>query len=141
MIQFHCCNKPTKLSPEDFGFYFEAADDADWQDIEFDPKGIIKKGEWFHVAATWDFTGGLPFLYINGEALGTSPNKIAGGFPPLHEKPRFGTETIVYVPITNGANGVIDEIAFYAKQLEEKEIQGIMDASAPVEPSGKFTTT
>ena len=33
------------INPEDFGFYFEAADDADWQDIEFDPKGIIKKGQ------------------------------------------------------------------------------------------------
>ncbi|MCH8290926.1 LamG domain-containing protein [Candidatus Poribacteria bacterium] len=130
------------ITPAEFGFYFEAADDADWQDVEFDPKGVIKKGKWFHVVATWDFSGGAtPFLYIDGKELGTSPKKIEGGFPALNEKPRFGTETIKYIPITNGAEGIIDEIAFYAKVLEEKEIQGIMDASAPVEPSGKFTTT
>ena len=31
------------INPEDFGFYFEAADDGDWQDIEFDPQVSSKK--------------------------------------------------------------------------------------------------
>jgi hypothetical protein len=128
------------INPQDFGFYFEAADDADWQDVEFDPKGVLKKGQWFHVAATWDFGGGLPFLYIDGEELGASPKKIAGGFPPLHEKPRFGTETIKYVPMKNGADGIIDEIAFFSKQLPEKDIKTFMETSAPVDPAGKLAT-
>ena len=31
------------INPQDFGFYFEDKADADWQGIEFDPKGKIKK--------------------------------------------------------------------------------------------------
>ena len=129
------------INPEDFGFYFEAADDADWQDVEFDPDGIIKKGQWFHVAATWDFTGGEPFLYIDGEEAATSGNQIGGGFPKLHEKPRFGWETIPYVAMKNGAQGVIDEISFWQRQLEDDEIQEMMDISMDVEAKGKLAVT
>ena len=49
------------ITPAEFGFYFEAADDTDWQDVEFDPADIIEKNKWFHVAVTWDFVGGDPF--------------------------------------------------------------------------------
>lgn len=129
------------INPEDFGFYFEAADDADWQDVEFDPDGIIKKGEWFHVAATWDFGGGNPFLYIDGAEAATSGKKITGGFPQLHEKPRFGWETIPYIPFLNGAEGVIDEISFWQRALDEGEIQEMMDTSLDVEAAGKLAVT
>ena len=129
------------INPEDFGFYFEAADDADWQDVEFDPAGIITKDQWFHVAATWDFDGGNPFLYIDGKEAATSGKKITGGFPKLHEKPRFGWETIPYIPLQNGAEGIIDEISFWQRALEEKEIQEMMDASLDVEAAGKLAVT
>lgn len=129
------------INPEDFGFYFEAADDADWQDVEFDPTGIIEKDKWFHVAATWDFDGGTPFLYIDGEEAATSGKKITGGFPQLHEKPRFGWETIPYIPLQNGAEGVIDEISFWQRALEADEIQEMMDTSLDVEAAGKLTVT
>jgi hypothetical protein len=127
------------ITPKDFGFYLEDAADADWQDVEFDPKDVIKAGKWFHVAATWKFNGGNPFLYIDGKQIATSANKL-GGFPILNPKPRFGTEVIKYIPITNGADGVIDEIAIYTKALTEKEIKRDMEASSPVEAVGKLTT-
>lgn len=129
------------INPEDFGFYFEAADDADWQDVEFDPSGIITKDKWFHVAATWDFDGGNPFLYIDGKEAATSGKKITGGFPKLHEKPRFGWETIPYIPLQNGAEGIIDEISFWERALEEKEVQEMMDVSLDVEAVGKLAVT
>ena len=129
------------INPEDFGFYFEAADDADWQDVEFDPSGIITKDKWFHVAATWDFDGGNPFLYIDGKEAATSGKKITGGFPKLHEKPRFGWETIPYIPLQNGAEGIIDEISFWQRALDEKEVQEMMDVSLDVEAAGKLAVT
>ncbi len=125
------------ITPAEFGFYFEAADDGDWQDVEFDPTGIIKKEEWFHCAVTWDFTGEPPFVYIDGKEQATS-RKIGGGFPALHEKPRFGWETVQYIALTNGADGIIDEISFWARALNENEIQEMMDVSLDVEAVGKL---
>jgi len=63
------------FNPEDFGFYFEAADDADWRDVKY-PAGVITKDKWFHVAATWNFDGGNPFLYIDGKEAATSRKKL-----------------------------------------------------------------
>ena len=128
------------ITPAEFGFYFEAADDGDWQDVEFDPTGIIKKGEWFHCAITWDFTGDAPFIYIDGKEQATS-RKITGGFPNLYEKPRFGWETIKYIALTNGAEGIIDEISFWERALDDGEIQEMMDTSLDVEAAGKLAVT
>lgn len=130
------------INPEDFGFYFEAADDADWQDVEFDPAGVLKKDVWFHCAVTWDFAGGEnPFMYIDGKEAATSGKKINGGFPALHEKPRFGWETIQYVAMKNGAEGIIDEISFWQRVLDEGEVQEMMDISLDVKAEGKLATT
>ena len=128
------------ITPAEFGFYFEAADDGDWQDVEFDPTGIIKKEEWFHCAVTWDFAGDAPFVYIDGKEQATS-RKITGGFPALHEKPRFGWETIQYIALNNGAEGIIDEISFWERALDENEIQDLMDVSLDVEAVGKLAVT
>ena len=128
------------ITPAEFGFYFEAADDGDWQDVEFDPTGIIKKEEWFHCAVTWDFAGEPPFIYIDGKEQATS-RKIGGGFPALHEKPRFGWETVQYIALTNGADGIIDEISFWARALEKNEVQDMMDVSLDVEAVGKLAVT
>ena len=128
------------ITPAEFGFYFEAADDGDWQDVEFDPKGVIKKEAWFHAAITWDFGGEAPFIYIDGEELATS-RKITGGFPNLHEKPRFGWETVQYIAMNNGAEGIIDEISFWKRVLDANEIREMMDVSLDVEPIGKLAVT
>jgi len=128
------------IVPKFFGFYFEDASDADWQDIKIDPAGVISAGKWFHVAATWKFGGGSAFMYLDGKEAATSPNKL-GGFPPLNPKPRFGLEVIKYVPSKNGAKGVIDEIAIYNRALTAKEIEKELTFTASVELSGKFATT
>lgn len=129
------------ITPAEFGFYFEAADDTDWQDVEFDPAGVIEENKWFHVAITWDFAGGYPFLYIDGTLIATSI-KITGGFPRLYEKPRFGWETVPYVPMRNGAEGIIDEISFWQRVLNTGEIEYLMAVSllTDVKVAGKLTT-
>ena len=131
------------ITPAEFGFYFEAADDSDWQDVELDPIGIIEKDQWFHVAVTWDFVGGNPLLYIDAEEIATSSKKITGGFPVLHENPRFGWETISYIPMRNGAEGIIDEISFWQRVLNKNEIQYMMAVSllTDVKAAGKLPVT
>jgi hypothetical protein len=125
------------INPEDFGLYFEDASDADWQDIEFNPDGVIVAGQWYHIAATWEFGGGSAFLYINGEQMATSPN-ILGDFPALNPNMRFGLEVIVYVASRNGAKGVIDEIAVYDRALTIDEIAiDLAELGFAVEPTGK----
>lgn len=129
------------INPQDFGFYFEDATDADWQDIEFNPVGVINAGEWYHIAATWKFNGGFAFLYVNGEQAATSPN-VLGPFPPLNPNARFGLEVIKYVASRNGATGVMDEIIIYNRALEADEIaRDMVELGAAVEPSGKATST
>lgn len=128
------------IHPGEFGFYFEAADDADWQDVDFDPSDAIEKDKYFHCAITWDFAGEAPFLYVDGKEQATSRN-IAGGFPPLHETMRFGWETVRYLPITNGAEGVIDEISLWQRALSEDEVNDMMDVSLDVEAAGKLALT
>ncbi len=125
------------IAPPHFGIYFEAADDADWQDVDFDPTGIIKKGQWFHCAVTWDFTGGPPYVYIDGKERVKSRD-ITGGFPKLHEKPRFGWETVEYVAMNNGAEGIIDEISFWARALDVDDIQDLMGISQDVDAVEKL---
>jgi len=129
------------INPEDFGLYFEDASDADWQDIEFNPAGVINAGAWHHIAATWEFGGGFGFVYVNGEEVATSPRAL-GGFPPLHPTPRFGLEVIQYVASANGAMGVIDEIAIYSRALTVDEIAAdMLELGAAVEASNKVSST
>jgi len=125
------------INPEDFGLYFEDASDADWQDIEFNPDGVIVAGQWHHIAATWEFGGGSAFMYINGEQLATSPRTL-GDFPPLNPNIRFGLEVIVYVASRNGAKGVMDEIAVYDRALTIDEIAiDLAELGFAVEPMDK----
>lgn len=130
-----CC------APDKFGFYFEDASDADWQNITFDAEGNLNASEWFHIAATWEFGGGFAFLYLNGEEIATSP-VVLGGFPPLNALPRFGLEPLVYVASTNGATGIMDEIAIYDRALAPDEIAQDMDElQLPVEALDKAAST
>ena len=125
------------INLEDFGFYFEDASDADWQDIEFNPDGVIVAGQWYHIAATWEFGGGSAFLYVNGEQMAKGAN-ILGDFPVLNPNMRFGLEVIVYVASRNGAKGVIDDIAVYNRALTIDEIAMDMEGLGfAVEPVGK----
>jgi hypothetical protein len=129
------------INPQDFGLYFEDASDADWQDIEFDPAGVINAGQWYHIAATWEFGGGFAFLYINGEEAATSP-RVLGAMAALNPNPRFGLEVIKYVASKNGAVGVIDEIVIYNRALSQEEITtDMLELSVSVEVLGKAIST
>ena len=118
------------INPEEFGFYLEDASDADYQGIEFDPSGVIFADTWFHVAVTWEFGGGSAILYLNGEEMARADN--IGGFPSLDSTLRFGLETYAYIPMANGAQGVIDEIMIYDRVFAADEIPLLM-VTAPAE--------
>ena len=83
----------------------------------------------------------IRFCILMGKKRQPAVKKITGGFPKLHEKPRFGWETIPYIPLQNGAEGIIDEISFWQRALEENEIQEMMDTSLDVEAAGKLAVT
>ncbi len=112
------------INPEDFGFYLEDATDADYQGIEIDPSGVITAGNWFHVTATWEFSGGPAILYLDGEEIARADT--LGPFPALDPNPRFGLQTFEYIPSANGAMSVIDDIMIYDKVLTAPEIPVIM---------------
>ena len=112
------------INPEEFGFYLEDVTDADYQAIEFDPDGVIHADTWHHVAVTWEFGGGPAILYFDGVEVARAAS--IGGFPALDPNPRFGLETVAYIPMANGAKAVMDDIMFYNKVLTEAEIQVIM---------------
>ena len=124
-----------------FGFWFEDAADADFQNWQT-PSNVIKAGEWHHVAATWDFEKKKEAkFYINGK----EDSQVAGlgEFPPLNTNPKIGFNVGTgYMPAANGADSVIDEFAIYSKVLDEKEVKSDMDTLAmAVEPVGKLSTT
>ncbi len=112
------------INPEDFGFYLEDGTDADYQGIEIDPAGVIFADTWFHVTVTWEFGGGPAILYIDGKEV--SRANTLGPLPVLYENPRFGLQTIDYIPSANGAKGVIDDISIFDRALTGEEIQTIM---------------
>ena len=45
------------------------------------------------------------------------------------------------VAMNNGAEGIIDEISFWERALNENEIQNLMDVSLDVEAVGKLAVT
>jgi len=112
------------INPEEFGFYLEDGTDADYQGIEIDPAGVITADTWFHVAVTWEFDGGPAVLYIDGQEVARA--NTLGPLPALYENPRFGLQTIDYIPSANGAKGVIDDISMFDRALTAEEIQTIM---------------
>ncbi|MBN1363157.1 MAG: hypothetical protein JW993_21335 [Sedimentisphaerales bacterium] len=116
------------IGPENFGFYFEDAADTDWQNIEIAAAGAITAGTWYHVAVTWEFGGGPAILYLNGEEIARGTN--LGGFPTLDPLPRFGWQTVNYIPMSNGAAAVIDDIKIFNRVLEATEIPEIMAGAA-----------
>ncbi|MBL7186334.1 MAG: LamG domain-containing protein [Phycisphaerae bacterium] len=109
-----------------FGFYLEDAADADFQDWETPATDAIPAaGQWYHLATTWDFDAGEAKFYINGEEVGSITG--LGNFPPLNPNPTIGFNTDAgYMGATNGADGIIDEFAIYARALTAEEIQVVM---------------
>jgi len=117
------------INPEDFGFYLEDASDTDYQGIEIDPEGVILANTWFHVVLTWEFDGGPAVLYIDGEEVARVAS--LGSLPPLHANPRFGLQTIAYIPSRHGAKGVIDDIRMYDRMLKPGQAKDLSEGIAP----------
>ncbi|MHC4331609.1 MAG: LamG domain-containing protein, partial [Planctomycetota bacterium] len=109
-----------------FGFYLEDASDADFQDWETPGADAIPAaGEWYHLTTTWDFPAGEAKFYINGEEVGSVTG--LGNFPPLNANPTIGFNSDAgYMGAANGADGIIDEFAIYARALTVEEIQVVM---------------
>ncbi|MEJ2705627.1 MAG: LamG domain-containing protein, partial [Sedimentisphaerales bacterium] len=112
------------INPEDFGFYLEDGTDADYQGIEIDPAGVITANTWFHLAVTWEFSGGPAILYLDGEEIARADT--LGPFPALNPNPRFGLQTVDYIPSAHGAMSAIDDIMIFDKVLLPAEIPVIM---------------
>ncbi|MEJ2653514.1 MAG: LamG domain-containing protein [Gammaproteobacteria bacterium] len=112
------------INPEDFGFYLEDGTDADYQGIEIDPAGVITANTWFHLAVTWEFSGGPAILYLDGEEIARADT--LGPFPALNPNPRFGLQTVDYIPSAHGAMSAIDDIMIFDKVLLPAEIPVMM---------------
>jgi regulation of enolase protein 1 (concanavalin A-like superfamily) len=118
----------TDIGPGEFGFYFEDAVDADWQNIEIPAAGNIVAGTWYHVTVTWEFGGGPAILYLNGEEIARGTN--LGGFPTLDPNPRFGYQTVSYIPMRNGAAAVIDDIKIFSRVVAAADVPALMEGAA-----------
>ena len=95
----------------EFHFAVEDAPDTDYY-LAAQAADVVKKDQWMHLAATWDF-GGSAYFYIDGEEVATA--KGFAGFPAFHESPRIGgNNKFKYRATTSGAHGVIDEFAIYS---------------------------
>ena len=123
----------------EFHFAVEDAPDTDYY-LAAQAADVVKKDQWMHVAATWDF-GGSAFFYLDGEEVATA--KGFAGFPAFHESPRIGgNNKFKYRATTSGAHGVIDEFAIYSEALSQKDIQRDMEMLvSDVEPHGKIAVT
>jgi len=117
------------INPEEFGFYLEDATDADYQGIEANPDGLIFADTWFHLIVTWEFGGGPAVIYLNGEEIAGASS--LGPLPELYENPRFGLQTIDYIPSRHGAMGVIDDIRIYDRTLNAGQAQDLFNGIDP----------
>ncbi|HIE28050.1 TPA: LamG domain-containing protein, partial [Candidatus Poribacteria bacterium] len=109
-----------------FGFWFEDAADADFQNWQTPAKDLISAGKWHHVAATWDFDKSEAKFYVNGKEISNVGGM--GTFPPLNPKPKIGFNVGTgYMAATNGADSVIDEFAIYNEALDEKAVKTEME--------------
>ena len=84
---FFCIGKGAQIGEreDELTFCFENAADTDIF-MSVSAKGVIKVGEWHHIAATWDFDASEAMFYVNGEEVASA--KDVGDFPPLNTKPR-----------------------------------------------------
>jgi hypothetical protein len=89
--------------------------------------GVLKAGEWQHIALTYDKRTSVGSIYVNGLVVG---EKTLGPFRPQTTYDLF----IGYRPAGLGKDrrflGAIDEIGLYARPLAATEIKSIFNAGA-----------
>lgn len=94
--------------------------------VETQP-GVLKAGEWQHVALTYDKRSSMGSIYVNGLLVG---EKQLGPFRPQTTYDLF----VGYRPAGLGKDrrfvGAIDEIGLYGRALSPTEIKSIFNAGA-----------
>jgi hypothetical protein len=91
--------------------------------VHVDSTTVIQTGVWYHVAGTWDSTGGLK-MYVNGQLEGTNPAQVtrtAGGISALV----IGEQAVFPGRYFNGR---IDEVELFSRALTQAEVQAIFNA-------------
>ena len=100
--------------------------------------GAINENEWTHVAVTWDSQSFNQQVYINGKLDSEGRQNGSGININSAETLKIGAQ-ITGIP--RYFIGLIDEVAVYGRALTEGEIKIDMQGMAPVQPSGKVSTT
>jgi hypothetical protein len=104
-------------------FTLEDKTDADWEAEALGHIGEPKSGNWYHIAAVWDFTNlaqAYTRLYVNGEKWGEAIAATTG-LDTLAEF-TIGSQNCDYWA-QGSAEGIIDEFVVYAGALSADEIQ------------------
>lgn len=109
--------------------YANVTDPNGGSNVVVSAPGVLKAGEWTHVALTYDFATGRAAIYANGVAVGSA---TLGSFRILTAwKLNLGFRPAV----TNGGGstasrftGSLDEMAVYNRALSASEIRAIVDA-------------
>ena len=101
----------------------------------------ITAGTWYHVAATWEYSGGAVgygILYFNGVEVARKGGLRS--FPTLNSKPRFGYATgqggVTATTRTHGAKAVIDDIKLFDRVVAADDIPALMGGAASEPASG-----
>ncbi len=117
------------------GFFFEDSADTDFQNVRITAAGSITAKTWYHVAATWQFGGGVAIFYVDGKEVSRATG--LGSLATLFANPRFGYATGGGgVAATHGAASVIDDIKIFDSVLDADEIVAAMQGAASEPASG-----
>lgn len=102
-------------------------------------QGVVKKGVWLYMTATYDGTNTIN-IYENGSEIGS----VNVGGPP----PRNTSEVNIGGWTNNNSetlNGMLYDVALFNVALSEEDINNLMDRGLgvvlPVEPANKLATT
>jgi hypothetical protein len=111
------------------------------KDREYD-SGVVKAGEWTHIAFT--FSGNGAISYVNGGEVANQKDRV--GNIEFKGTPHFVVGVRSMTALGEYFKGDIDEVAAYSRVLTPQEIQrdmssGIFSTLTAVKSSGKLATT
>lgn len=106
------------LNKDGFIHFTSTPQGQTWQNGGNTPSGLIKIGEWYHVAVTIDSVTGQMRTYINGKQQWGDSNYPKVGIRSTGGSLSIGNRPDGSVPF----NGTIDAVRIYSRALSEKEI-------------------
>ncbi|MFK7888316.1 MAG: LamG-like jellyroll fold domain-containing protein [Gammaproteobacteria bacterium] len=113
----------------------------EFNNITFQDTGApINVGQWYHLAMTWDFTGGASDVEVWVDGV------MVDSFTGVSEPTDFQASVLVgayqdVATVNQFANASIDEIDVFNRALTAAEIQSIFDAGAAGKLRTRFTVT